>query len=323
MKRNHIFTAVLLTLLLTLAVSACAAAAEIRPIPLDHDTLDLGNGEFRLTARSTWQVTSGGYFIAVLYLPDRYEGEQIRSLAPGDTVLANDQAWTVKEIHPHPAEGAPEEDTEYEIYPEEELDGYLVFVPCGDGTYMSLMNDWNPITLAGSVKVMLPLPDDFAYICDDETMNADEFIDDLELFGADDGMTPYNTSCEFRDGQLIRVVSADYPYGPEEDDDAEFKGVPVWKFCHGFRDGLDTAIITAYSTDCEEGLLPVEITPEETEEIRCLAMNGRIKDKANDDSITGGTWVYSFETPGGKHLLSIELYKGLIVASDGMYAFEK
>ena len=40
-------------------------------------------------------------------------------------------------------------------------------------------------------------------------------------------------------------------------------------------------------------------------------------------SVTGGTWIYSFETPEGTHLLSIEMYKGLIVAVDGMYSFSR
>ena len=51
-------------------------------------------------------------------------------------------------------------------------------------------------------------------------------------------------------------------------------------------------------------------------------MNGVITGKANDTSVTGGTWVYSFETPAGEHLLSVEMYRGLIVAADGMYSFQ-
>ena len=46
MKRNQILTAVLLALLFTIGFAACACAAEIRPIPVDHDSLDQGNGEF-------------------------------------------------------------------------------------------------------------------------------------------------------------------------------------------------------------------------------------------------------------------------------------
>ena len=97
--------------------------------------------------------------------------------------------------------------------------------------------------------------------------------------------------------------------------------VPVWKFCHGVRDGLDTAVITMYTTDCETGLIPAELSPEEAEWIRGIALNGVITGKANDTSRTGGTWVYTFETPAGEHLLSIEMYRGMIVAADGMYNF--
>jgi len=46
-----------------------------------------------------------------------------------------------------------------------------------------------------------------------------------------------------------------------------------------------------------------------------------VTEKASDEMVTGGTWIYSFETPGGKHLLSIEMYKGQIVGSDGMYNY--
>ena len=97
--------------------------------------------------------------------------------------------------------------------------------------------------------------------------------------------------------------------------------VPVWQFCHGVRDGLDTAVITLYTTDCETGLIPAELSPEDEAWIRRIAINGMVTGKANDTAITGGTWVYSFETPGGEHLLSIEMYRGLIVSSRGMYNF--
>ena len=98
--------------------------------------------------------------------------------------------------------------------------------------------------------------------------------------------------------------------------------VPVWKFCHGVRDGLDTAVITMYTTDCETGLIPADLSPEEAEWIRGIAVNGVITGKANDTSRTGGTWVYTFETPAGEHLLSIEMFRGMIVAADGMYNYQ-
>ena len=80
-------------------------------------------------------------------------------------------------------------------------------------------------------------------------------------------------------------------------------------------------MITAYTTDCETGASPAAISPEEAERIRSIAMKGIITEKADDTSVTGGTWIYSFETPGGKHLLSVEMYRGLIVGSDGMYCY--
>ncbi len=320
MKRNQILTAVLLVLLLTLCCTVFACAAEIRPIPVDHDSLDQGNGEFRLSFRNTGRIGSGGYFIAVLYLQDHYRADEILSLTPGDTILVNDRFWTVKEIIPHTDPESQGTVTAFEICPEEAFDGYIVFESCKDGSFIAVVNDWVPVTSVGFAKVLLPLPDSFRYIPivsgeEEMPLSAEEFLNSLQ---ADENpFNAYNTSGIFEDGQLISVTHASYPNGP---DDAE-EQPPVWKFCHGLRDGLDTAVITAYFTDCETGPEPAEISPEEAEWGRCIAMNSRIMEKADDTSVTGGTWIYSFETPGGKHLLSIEMYRGLIVGSDGMYAY--
>jgi hypothetical protein len=320
MKRNQILTAVLLVLLLTLCCTVFACAAEIRPIPVDHDSLDQGNGEFRLSFRNTGRIGSGGYFIAVLYLQDHYRADEILSLTPGDTILVNDRFWTVKEIIPHTDPESQGTVTAFEICPEEAFDGYIVFESCKDGSFIAVVNDWVPVTSVGFAKVLLPLPDSFRYIPivsgeEEMPLSAEEFLNSLQ---ADENpFNAYNTSGIFEDGQLISVTHASYPNGP---DDAE-EQPPVWKFCHGLRDGLDTAVITAYFTDCETGPEPAEISPEEAEWVRCIAMNSRIMEKADDTSVTGGTWIYSFETPGGKHLLSIEMYRGLIVGSDGMYAY--
>ncbi|QUC67222.1 hypothetical protein [Aristaeella hokkaidonensis] len=320
MKRNQILTAVLLVLLLTLCCTVFACAAEIRPIPVDHDSLDQGNGEFRLSFRNTGRIGSGGYFIAVLYLQDHYRADEILSLTPGDTILVNDHFWTVKEIIPHTDPESQGTVTAWEICPEEAFDGYMVFESGKDDTFTVVVNDWVPVTSVGFNKVLLPLSDSFRYtpiVSGEEEMplSAEEFLNSLQ---ADENpFNAYNTSGIFEDGQLISVTHASYPNGP---DDAE-EQPPVWKFCHGLRDGLDTAVITAYFTDCETGAEPAEVSPEEAEWVRCIVMNSRVMEKADDTSVTGGTWIYSFETPGGKHLLSIEMYRGLIVGSDGMYAY--
>lgn len=318
MKRSRVLTAIL-TALLALTVTVCASAAEIRPVPLDHDTLDLANGVFSFFVRGGDRAEKTGRFTAVLYRKDHYDGDQIRNLAPGDTVYADDRKWTVTKVDIHSIGDTPDGPVSYEVFTEEDLgeEEYLAFTPCEDGTFIAVMGDWNPLTLAGSVPVMLPLPDAFVYSVEDEPAPG-AFIDDLPFF-----TNPYNAECEFRDGLLIRVSSHDYPYGPREPEDGSFRPVPVWKFCHGFRDGLDTAVITASTTDCEAGPSPAEISPEEAEKIRQLAMNGTVTGKASDEMVTGGTWVYSFETPRGTHLLSVELYNGLIVGSGGMYQYDQ
>ena len=318
MKRNLILTAALLVLLCSLCITACAA--EIRPVPVDHDKLDPGNGDFRLSFRSTDRIGDKGYFIAALYLQDHYEAEQIRSLTRGDAVLINDRIWTVKEIIPHTDPGSPDTVTAYEICPEEVFDGYMVFEPCKDGSFVAVVNDWIPVTSVGFTRVLLPMPDSFRYIPvvsggEDTPVNTVEFLNALQEDG--NSLNAYNTSGIFENGNLISVTHASYPCGP---DDAEDQ-IPVWKFCHGLRDGLDSAVITAYTTDCETGASPAAISPEEAERIRSIAMKGIITEKADDTSVTGGTWIYSFETPGGKHLLSVEMYRGLIVGSDGMYCY--
>ena len=320
MKRNQILTAVLLALLFTIGFAACACAAEIRPIAVDHDKLDPGNGDFRLSFRSTDRIGDKGYFIAALYLQDHYEAEQIRSLTRGDNVLINDRIWTVKEIIPHTDPGSPDAVTAYEICPEEVFDGYMVFEPCKDGSFVAVINDCIPVTSVGFTRVLLPLPDSFRYIPvvsggEDTPVNTGEFLNALQADG--NSFNAYNTSGIFENGNLISVTHASYPCGPDDTEDQ----IPVWKFCHGLRDGLDSAVITAYTTDCETGASPAVISPEEAERIRSIAMKGIITEKANDTSVTGGTWIYSFETPCGKHLLSVEMYRGLIVGSDGMYCY--
>ena len=332
MKRSLLTAALLL--LLILCVAAAAQAAEIRPLETANDEIDLANGYFCLGIRDADKVIEGGYFTAALYLEDRYDAKQIESMAPGDTVLVNGRSWTVREVEPHLGDEPGPNDI-YEIYTEEENDGYIIFIRADDSSYLCTINDWIPVSPVGDVRVMLPLPDKFGYLCGDEEgpLNMDAFLNDLEEFG--DTFVPYNTYCAFQDGMLMQVAHNPYPMGPEEAPDEDVDAVeeeaaenasdavPVWKFCHGVNEGLESAVIRGYQSDCEEGPIEYEITPEEIDEIRDIAINGVITGKANDMSVTGGTWIYSFETPEGTHLLSIEMYKGLIVAVDGMYSFSR
>ena len=57
------------------------------------------------------------------------------------------------------------------------------------------------------------------------------------------------------------------------------------------------------------------------EEIRALAMYGVVTGRVNEMMVTGGTWLYTFETPEGEYLMTVEMYQGLLVGNDGMYSF--
>ncbi len=99
--------------------------------------------------------------------------------------------------------------------------------------------------------------------------------------------------------------------------------IPVWKFFHGDPDLLASAVITCSLLDCEAGPIPKEITPEETEELRTLAAYGVVTGKASDEMVTGNIWLYSFETPEGAYIMTVEMYRGLLVGPDGMYAYRE
>ena len=363
MKRNLLCTT-LLVLVLTVLFAACAYAADVRPLEISPDELDLNNGKFCLTVRDEEMLYEDEpFFTAELYLEDRYDGEQIKALAPGDTVEMNGVVFTVQEIDIQEYEDEPGY-AEYEICPAEEYFGYLVFVPLEDGTYSALIDDWIPVSRVREVKVTLPLADRFTYISisggeEDEPASADAFLEELDMFG---GFNAYNTTCVMEDGALVSVTHSSYPWGPEEywpgeeddlsgdsddsDDSSEpdvladsdafsddgasadsgasaSDEIPVWKFFHAASaEQLETAVILGYTLDCEAGPVPYEMPEEEAEELRTLAMYGVITGKKSDEMVTGGTWIYSFETPDGEYIMSVELYKGLLVGSDGMYSYE-
>ena len=120
------------------------------------------------------KIDKGGWFTAVLYHEDHYEAEKIEELAGGDVVYVNGVPWTIREIITHDQDDA----YSIEIYTEEYLDGYIAFIPAGDGCYQCLMNDWSPVIEAAEVKIMLPLPDafEFAFFGADDYGSADDFI---------------------------------------------------------------------------------------------------------------------------------------------------
>ena len=330
MKHPRLPAAALAALLLICLAGVFACAAEIRPLETDPAKVDLNSGTFCLTIPDPEHVDAGGFFTARLFLEDRYDAAQAKTLAPGDTVFMNGRAWTVREVIVHEPE-IPGAEATYEMVPEEDVGGYLALSPAPDGTFRALMDDWIPVTPVGEVKVMLPLPERFAYVSvsageETEPAGMDAFLEALRMFG---GFNAYNTVCTFEDGQLVYVLHSSYPQGPEENEpgpetDAAVssEAIPVWKFFHGDPELLETAVITGSTLDCEAGPIPCEITEEEKEELRALALRGIVTGRQSDEMVTGGTWLYSFETPEGEHIMTLELYRGLLVGPDGMYAYK-
>jgi len=329
MKQSWHLTAALGILLVCLFFSVCACAEEIRPLETVSENTDLSNGTFCITIPDDSDPAGTGFFTASLFVEDRYDAAQISALAPGDTVWMNGYAWTVHEVVVHEYEGSVL-NTTFEICPEEEYYGYLVFEPCGDGTFRAVIDDWVPVTSVGKIRVALPLPDRFSYIRissgeEEDPADAQTFLEDLWMFG---GFTAWNTACTVENGELVSITHSSYPEGPEAcwPEDGDFSPgssgeMPLWQFCSGDPDLLESAVISAYFIDCEAGPEPCELTDEKMNELRTLAMYGVVTGRENDMMTTGGSTVYVFETSGGEHIMSVEMFSGLIVGSDGMYGF--
>ena len=103
---------------------------------------------------------------------------------------------------------------------------------------------------------------------------------------------------------------------------AGFQAVPVWAFCGYSTVGLDTAEVRAAYMDCEAGPIDLELTEQEVAQVKKIARDAMVTGKDNGYFTTGGTVVFSFYDGEGELLLSLELYSGLLVCSDGMYSLE-
>ncbi len=118
---------------------------------------------------------------------------------------------------------------------------------------------------------------------------------------------------------LSSTEQAPVPSNPTAPDD--FKPVSVRAFFH--LEDVDSAnvVITAAENSCEEGPIEIPVTQEDRRWVLDMLENGIITHKANDMCVTGGTTSYLFHTPDGEYLGCIELFEGLAVSVDGMYAW--
>ena len=119
--------------------------------------------------------------------------------------------------------------------------------------------------------------------------------------------------------EIIPVVTSyGVPMGP-----VGFQPIPVNVFCKMENVDFEQVTITAGRSDCEAGLMELDVSDTERESIVRLMTNGYVTGKANASCVTGGTYCYSFSDKEGNYLGSIELYKGLLVRSDGMYSISE
>ena len=199
-------------MILFLAGLMTAAAAQAQLLaPMEHGALSTTDADYFVRITEASQINSGGYFAMEMYEQDQYPGDDVKALSAGDIIVVNGDLVQVDSLIEH-------EEGMLEIRPSGEFDGYIVLIPFGEN-YCALVNDWIPCTYVETVKVWLPLPDTFVYLsveADDQVQyTAGEFIRMLEADGGAE-MNPYNTIASFRDGLLVQIMHASYPFGPEE-----------------------------------------------------------------------------------------------------------
>ena len=188
-----------------------AAAQGQLLVPMEPGELSTANADYCVRITEAAHINEGGYFAMEMYEQDQYPGDAVQALSAGDIIVVNGDLVQVDSLIEY-------EEGMLEIRPSGEFDGYIALIPSGEN-YCALVNDWIPCTYVETVKVWLPLPDAFAYLsveADDQLQySADEFI---RMLAADGGeqMNPYNTIASFRDGLLVQIMYASYPFGPEE-----------------------------------------------------------------------------------------------------------
>ena len=237
MKR--LLSILLASALILAAGLSFAETVPVRPLELADGSFDPGNGEFWVEMDPD-DNPGGGSLTLSLYLEGRYSQEAIQNLRQGDTVEVDGQIYTVELVLIHgwyDSDGDGENDTgsvtvkdpeavrellekhkikiseyeldpfSYEIYTQEEFDGYIAFNVGDDGFCHLVVNDMTYRTLIGMVEIPLPLPEWFVCHINDEFGDGDiqdgtaqDFLDALEY-----GCDRYNDTVRFEDGQLVEA----------------------------------------------------------------------------------------------------------------------
>ena len=215
------YFAVIVCLAMLPAVSAAAGAAIVKPIPADPESMDLSNGTFDVQVANMDSFDSDRSLTLELYTDDRYDPEEIRALAPGDTLWINGKEYTVEEVSSRDSSWLGEEpETVYDISTKEDCWDGIWFADNGSQVFAHI-GDWNPVTYVGTVTVPLPLPASFIYYDypggeEAHEGGEKEFLEDLRDH-TPKFFSPYNTFGSFRNGELTEVHNWSYPWGPDEE----------------------------------------------------------------------------------------------------------
>lgn len=196
-----------------------AAGSVVAPVDMSNTQVDNQNGVYLARITDTDRIMDGGYFTVELYVGDIYALDAVWALQAGDKVQVNGKTYTVKSLQ-------PEQDGRRELYVEEEIPGYIAFLNASNTACVAIVDDWTPCRKVGEEKIMLPLPNDFAFVWmnpdgdDGETYNADQFVALVTNADSAPVLNQYNTMVRFDNGLLTVISHQDYPYGPEETETA-------------------------------------------------------------------------------------------------------
>ena len=217
MKRSGM---ILVSLMASLMISCASGEAKVKPVAVDPEAIDLANGSFDIQVANMDSFDQDRALTFELYESDRYNPEEIRALAPGDTLLINGQEYTVEEVGIRDASWPGDEpETVYDISTVEECWDGIWFSETSSGI-SAHVGDWNPVTYIATVTIPLPLPASFVYYDypggeEAKIGSEKEFLQDLRDHSPE-FFNPYNTWASFKDGELAEVHNFSYPWGPSE-----------------------------------------------------------------------------------------------------------
>ena len=187
----------------------------IRPRSVSGHVINQQDGQYFVRITDADRIENGGYFTAELYLQDEYPSEQMEKMKKGDRIEISGRTFTIQSSRKH-------QDGEVELFPQEDFDGYIVVRKAGASYYTATVNDWTPMTKVGQLKIMLPLPNSFAFVWlaggeeDATVMDAYGFLKQIQNPDTLAWMTQYNTALQFVNGLPTVFIHSDYPEGPTE-----------------------------------------------------------------------------------------------------------